>query len=97
MHDKNIVHRDLKAENILLHSSRASDLSIKIADFGLSCFIDPKKRLKSKVGTLVYMGPEIFSLTETESYDEKVDVWSIGVIVFQLLTGMVPYFDDDAE
>jgi len=109
-HEKGIVHRDLKLENILF-ASEDPDSPIKIIDFGFSVLLgkkptikneekekknsegnnDPKKfgfkRLKSKVGTLYYISPEIIK----GNYDEKCDIWACGVILYILLTGNPPF------
>ena len=95
MHSKNITHRDLKPENILLESKDVDNLCVKIADFGFSCFFDPEKGLDLVLGSPLYMAPEIIRIGENKqlkmTYNEKVDVWSIGVITYMLLTGRNPY------
>lgn len=95
MHSQNITHRDLKPENILLESKDVNKLDVKIADFGFSCFFDPKKGLDLVLGSPLYMAPEIIEISEKISssklYNEKVDLWSIGVICYMLLTGRNPF------
>lgn len=59
MHKQNIAHRDLKPENILLESKEISNLNIKIADFGFSCFYDPDQGLDLVLGSPLYMAPEL--------------------------------------
>ena len=59
-------------------------LEIKIADFGFSCVYDPNCGLDMNLGTPMYMAPEIF---KKEIYNEKVDIWAIGIITYMLLTG----------
>jgi serine/threonine protein kinase len=88
MHKKNITHRDLKPENILLESKDRNNLEIKISDFGFSCFFDPKEGLDLVLGSPLYMAPEIIL---NKKYNEKVDIWSIGVISYMLLTGRNPF------
>lgn len=85
-HEKSIIHRDLKPENILLEE-KGDSLNIKIADFGSSCFFDPKKKLQNLFGTAYYIAPEVLR----GGYTEKCDLWSCGVILFVLLTGCAPY------
>jgi len=88
MHKRNITHRDIKPENILLESKELDKLEVKIADFGFSCVFDPNDGLKTVLGSPLYMAPE---LIKAESYDEKVDIWSIGVISYMLLSGRSPF------
>lgn len=88
MHKRAIAHRDLKPQNILLGSSSLKELEIRVADFGLSCFFNPDEGLDLNVGSPIYMAPE---LVKKESYNEKVDIWSIGIITFNLLSGKMPF------
>ena len=76
------MHRDLKPQNILLENS--NKLDIKIADFGFSRFFNPEKGCKLELGTPDFKAPELYN---RENYNEKVDIWSIGVITYMLLTG----------
>jgi serine/threonine protein kinase len=85
---RGIVHRDLKPENLLL-SSRISDTSIKIADFGLAKFAPGEDSLTTMCGTPGYIAPEIL---RREKYGTKSDMWSMGVIVFILLGGYPPFY-----
>ncbi|KAF8821295.1 calcium-dependent protein kinase CDPK3 [Cardiosporidium cionae] len=86
MHRNKIVHRDLKPENLLLES-KAKDANIRIIDFGLSTHFEASKKMKDKIGTAYYIAPEVLRGT----YDEKCDVWSIGVILYILLSGCPPF------
>ena len=102
-HEKGIVHRDLKLENILF-ASESPDSPVKIIDFGFSVLLGKNeinkdkdnennlkkygfKRMKSKVGTLYYISPEIIK----GNYDEKCDIWACGVILYILLCGYPPF------
>jgi len=89
MHAHKIAHRDLKPENILL-LNEDDDTSIKIADFGFAKKVLKPKSLVSSCGTLSYMAPELIC---RKSYDERADIWSIGVILYILMGGYCP-FDD---
>ncbi|KAL7068193.1 putative calcium-dependent protein kinase [Cryptosporidium serpentis] len=86
LHNHKIVHRDLKPENLLLES-KEKDALIKIVDFGLSVVFDHQKKMKDRLGTAYYIAPEVLR----KKYDEKCDVWSIGVILFILLSGYPPF------
>lgn len=89
-HKNNIVHRDLKPENILLEPSKEFD-QIKIIDFGTSLVYDPEKQLDEKLGTPYYIAPEVLN----KSYNSKCDIWSVGVIVYILLSGQPPFNGSD--
>ena len=94
MHSKNIIHRDLKPENLLLrHRPKTPmDLEVKIIDFGLSkCMNEPVT--STFLGTRGYLAPEMLQRLE---YSKAVDTWALGVIVFVLLCGCLP-FDDDSQ
>jgi len=99
MHDLDYVHRDLKPENLLL-SSKDPSSNIKIADFGFSAKMKPNG-LRSIVGTPPYMAPELLRLRsgnkKVPGYDKKVDTWSIGIILYILLSGAHPFQLDDEE
>jgi calcium-dependent protein kinase len=86
-HEMNIIHRDLKPENILINFNRSNELDIKVIDFGASLFNDPSKFQNEKFGTVYYVAPEVLS----GKYNNKCDVWSIGVILFILLCGIPPF------
>ena len=89
LHDLGIVHRDLKPENILC----GEDLEdIKIADFGLSKMILPKEKMDAACGTLSYVAPEVLTM---QGYGKEADLWSVGVIMFLLLCGKLPFDGDD--
>lgn len=90
LNHKGYVHRDLKPENICLES----DDKIKVIDFGTARKFTHGKKLKGIIGTPFYMAPEIFN---EKKYNEKADVWSLGIIMFVLLTGKSPFLGNDFE
>ncbi|KAI9275204.1 kinase-like domain-containing protein [Helicostylum pulchrum] len=88
MHRNSIVHRDLKIENILIDKSGKN---IKIIDFGLSNLFCPERRLTTYCGSLYFAAPEL--LRATPYRGPEIDVWSLGVVIYVMVTGSVP-FDD---
>lgn len=93
LHSLNIVHRDLKPENILLRSEE-SDTNFVISDFGFACHIDEALVDESLVGTADYVSPEVLS---TRHYSPAADIWACGVILYILLCGYPPFYDDDDD
>jgi len=92
LHDKKIVHRDLKPEN-LLYASPAEDADIKVADFGLARLVTGKDLMKTACGTPGYVAPEIL---KNKGYDSgAVDLWSVGVILYILLCGFPPFYEEE--
>lgn len=93
LHSKNVIHRDLKLENFLFSSTKV-DSELKMIDFGLSKhFAHPGELQNDCVGTPYSVAPEIIK----GNYDEKVDVWALGVIAFLLLSGETPFGGIDGE
>eukprot|EP00475_Leptophrys_vorax_P013430 TRINITY_DN19838_c0_g1_i3.p2 TRINITY_DN19838_c0_g1~~TRINITY_DN19838_c0_g1_i3.p2 ORF type:complete len:360 (+),score=107.61 TRINITY_DN19838_c0_g1_i3:79-1080(+) len=93
MHEIGIVHRDLKPEN-LLYSDTTQNAVIKITDFGLAKFLSTAtETMSTPCGTPGYVAPEIL---KNEKYGPEVDLWSIGVILYILLCGFPPFYDETA-
>ena len=84
-----IIHRDLKPQNILIH-----DNIIKIGDFGLARILDDDNKMTPLTGTPAYMAPEIFSL---RNYSEKCDMWSTGIMLYELVFRKHPWKEDNAQ
>lgn len=97
---QNIIHRDLKPHNILFtHNLKSgtpgpNDLTLKVADFGVSRYLRQGENADTIIGTRAYGAPEInlYNLPGIiPRYDRKVDMWSLGVIIYELFTGHLPY------
>eukprot|EP00826_Nyctotherus_ovalis_P010696 TRINITY_DN12808_c0_g1_i7.p1 TRINITY_DN12808_c0_g1~~TRINITY_DN12808_c0_g1_i7.p1 ORF type:complete len:206 (-),score=37.04 TRINITY_DN12808_c0_g1_i7:743-1360(-) len=87
-HSRGVVHRDIKPENILIDSVTAErKINIKLIDFGAALFIPPDTKISELLGTPHYIAPEVLR----GKYNEKCDIWSIGVILFILLNGDPPF------
>jgi len=94
LHGRKIVHRDLKPENFLL-ASDDQNAAIKIADFGFACNVEHEHALSGLCGSPGYVAPEI--IKEKDGYGLAVDMWSMGVILYILLTGIPPFAGDSDE
>ena len=87
LHERGIIYRDLKPENVLFKR----DGYVLLADFGLATKIDPDKGLATSFcGTAEYLAPEMIT---GEGHDHTVDWWTLGVLMYELLVGIPPYFD----
>ena len=86
-HDQGIMHRDIKLQNILVNIDQkdGSIIDVKLADFGLACHCKVLNSESNLCGSIPYMAPEI--LTKGENYDQKVDIWGLGIILYELLIG----------
>ena len=88
LHSKKVIHRDIKPENLLNCQG-----TIKLSDFGWSTH-SPDDRRKTMCGTLDYLPPE---MVNTQKYDHSVDIWSIGILAYELLTGNPPFEADSQQ
>jgi serine/threonine protein kinase len=88
--DPPIIHRDIKPENVLIDKNGV----IKLTDFGWSNYVDSKEIRRTYCGTPVYLAPEMI---KENGHDEHLDIWCIGVLLFELLTGNVPFKGKDID
>ncbi|XP_054163991.1 serine/threonine-protein kinase DCLK1-like isoform X2 [Oppia nitens] len=93
LHSMNIVHRDVKPENLLIYEKNCVK-SLKLGDFGLAVEMEDNLLLYSVCGTPTYVAPEI--LAET-GYGKQVDIWAAGVIAYILLCGFPPFANEDND
>ncbi|KAI5295140.1 hypothetical protein KEM52_002253 [Ascosphaera acerosa] len=91
LHDRNIAHRDIKLENILLTDNGQT---AKLADFGLAKILGEQSFTATLCGTLLYVAPEVIAGGGEPGYTRAVDVWSLGVVLYTCLSGQLPFSDD---
>ena len=92
MHQKHVIHRDIKSDNILVDAKG----NVKLADFGYSAQLTTERLQRtSRVGTVCWMAPEL--ITREKQYDCKVDIWSLGIFAFELTNGDPPYIEQDQK
>ena len=89
-HDNYVIHRDIKPENILI----GSDGKLKLADFGWSVRCSPKYKRSTLCGTLDYLPPEMI---DGQEYDFSADYWTIGVLLYEFLTGSPPFESESRD
>ena len=95
LHNKaKICHRDIKPENFLVIKNKENKPFVKLIDFGLAYEIKKGEKMRGKIGTTIYMAPEILKRLK---YNEKVDMWSAGVLLFNMITGCDPFSSEDEE
>ena len=82
-----IVHRDLKPENIML-IDESDNSGIKIIDFGMTKTVAPGEKMDDRLGTINYVAPEVL---KKMPYTKQIDIWSLGVILYVLLSGIFPF------
>ncbi|EZA56844.1 Raf-like protein serine/threonine-protein kinase phl [Ooceraea biroi] len=90
LHAKNIIHRDLKSNNIFLHD----DLTVKIGDFGLATAKtrwSGSQQFHQPTGSILWMAPEVIRMQEENPYSFQSDVYAFGIVLFELLAGQLPY------
>uniref|UniRef100_A0A671KG83 non-specific serine/threonine protein kinase n=1 Tax=Sinocyclocheilus anshuiensis TaxID=1608454 RepID=A0A671KG83_9TELE len=93
LRSKGIIHRDLKPQNILLsystgRKSNPNNICIKLADFGFARYLQGNTMAATLCGSPMYMAPEVIM---SQNYDAKADLWSVGTIIYQCLTGKAPF------
>lgn len=91
LHGKRVVHRDLKPENVMVDAG----LNVKLIDFGFATLFDPKSELATNCGSPLYAAPEI--VKGVKYVGPEVDAWSVGVVLYGMITGCLPFEDDNLK
>ena len=86
-HAQGVIHRDIKPENIMITDAG----SVRLIDFGLSKASKNNRNLRTQAGTPYYMAPEVFD----QNYSAQADIWSLGVLLYTLVSGYLPYQGDN--
>ena len=95
LHNKvRICHRDIKSENFLIAINEQNRPILKLIDFGMAQYIYRGEKMEGEIGTIKYMAPEIIM---KEPYDEKVDIWSTGIVLYNMMTGYEPFSGGDEQ
>ena len=89
LHNKNIMHRDIKLENVMLDNFN----NAKLIDFGFATTFEPGQIFTEAIGSIFYLAPEML---EPEQYDYRIDIWMVGILYYELLTKKPP-FDGDSK
>ena len=93
IHQFGIVHRDLKIENIIMSDNSEQSVP-KLADFGMVKILGPAEKTQERLGTVAYAAPEVL---RKKPYTKKVDVWSLGIILYMLLGETLPFYSMDQK
>ena len=92
LHSRNIIHRDIKSDNLLVNMRG----DVKLADFGYACQLTAENAARaSKVGTVCWMAPEL--IRGERKYSEKIDVWSLGIFAMEMAEGDPPYIKEPQQ
>lgn len=90
------MHRDIKLDNILVSvDERGNIYDLKLADFGKAVKFTVQEKFKTFCGTIGYIPPEM--LQEDISYNYHVDIWSLGIVLYTMIAGELPFFDQDKQ
>ncbi|PSC70004.1 calcium-dependent kinase [Micractinium conductrix] len=92
LHALGVMHRDIKPENFLL-TDQTDAADLKACDFGLSDFFKPEQRFSALIGSAYYVAPEVLR----RSYGPECDIWSLGVVLYILISGMPPFWGDNEK
>lgn len=93
-HENSILHRDIKWENFLVDITDDGKIWVKLSDFGLATLYENYKPLTRRCGSILSVAPEMLI---SEAYDYKVDIWALGVVLYELLSTRLPFYAESDE
>jgi len=92
LHGTNLVHRDLKTENVMVEDTNSDEINVKLIDFGFAKVTADNEPLMEFVGTPYFVAPEIVA---RKPYNSKCDIWSLGVLVYNMMSSGFPFDGND--
>eukprot|EP01091_Cochliopodium_minus_P014371 TRINITY_DN4871_c0_g1_i1.p1 TRINITY_DN4871_c0_g1~~TRINITY_DN4871_c0_g1_i1.p1 ORF type:complete len:612 (+),score=172.96 TRINITY_DN4871_c0_g1_i1:345-2180(+) len=96
LHEREIIHRDIKSDNIFVNYNSSSEISyLSIGDFDRAKIVSGNSQAKTIVGTVCWLAPEVLNSGNVREYTFSADVWSLGMVMFELMTNMKPYFEEN--
>ena len=94
MHENEIIHRDIKSDNIFVNHNSSGEIAyLSIGDFDRAKIV-ANSTAKTTVGTTSWLAPEVLNSENVKEYTYSVDVWSLGMVMFEMMTNLKPYFND---
>lgn len=95
LHEREIIHRDIKSDNIFINYNSSGEISyVSIGDFDRAKIVSGGSRAKTTVGTTCWLAPEVLNSDNVKEYTYSIDIWSLGMVMFEMMTNHKPYFNE---